>query len=116
MTDSNHTPKGTSELDLGALIHSSAGIIALVLGGLMYYYAWALHAFAGLMIISAISAIWISWAQNAWVPGHWLAMLPVIGVAVGYFVAAWGFTLAYVCLWIAFAHFVIRGVQQMRAV
>jgi len=104
-----------TRIDLGALIHSSAGIIALVLGGLMYFYTWALPLFAGLMIISAVSAVWISWAQDAWVPGHWLAMLPVIGVLVGYFVAPWGFTLAYICLWIAFGHFVIRGVQQMRA-
>lgn len=92
-----------------------AGIIALVLGGLMYAYDWALPYFAGLMILSAVSAVWISWAQNARVPGHWLAMLPVTGVILVHFVAPWGYTLAYICLWIAFVHFVIRGVQQMRA-
>lgn len=79
----------------------------------MYQYAWALILFAGLMILSAISATWISWAQDAWVPGHWLAMLPVMGVLLGYWVAPWGFTLAYVCLWIAFIHFIVRGMQKM---
>ena len=52
---------------------------------------------------------------DAWVPGHWLAMLPVVGIGIGYFVAPWGYTLAYICLWLAFIHFVVRGVQQMRA-
>ena len=103
-----------SSVDVGALVHSSAGIIALVLGGLMYFYTWAQPAFAALMILSAVSAVWISWSQDAWVPGHWLAMLPMVGIAIGYSLADWGFTLAYVCLWIAFAHFVIRGVQMMR--
>ena len=104
-----------STLDIGALIHSSAGIIALAVGGLMYLYSWALPLFASLMILSAISAIWISWSQDAWVPGHWLAMLPIIGVALGYFVAPWGYTLAYACLWIAFVHFIIRGITKIRA-
>ncbi|MDG2048095.1 MAG: hypothetical protein P8J79_12865 [Halioglobus sp.] len=114
MAESETSIQKDYKLDLGALIHSGAGILALVLGGLMYFYAWALFLFAGLMIVSAISAVWISWAQNAWVLGHWLAMLPVIGVLVGYLVAPWGFTLAYVCLWIAFIHFIIRGVRTMR--
>jgi uncharacterized membrane protein HdeD (DUF308 family) len=103
-----------SRLDIGAIVHSSAGIIALILGGLMYFYSWALPIFAGLMILSAVSAIWISWRQDAWVPGHWLAMLPVIGIGLGYFLAPWGYTLAYVCLWLAFIHFVIRGIQASR--
>lgn len=80
----------------------------------MYFYGWAQPIFAGLMILSAVSAIVISWRSDAWVPGHWLAMLPIIGIAIGYSLADWGFTLAYVCLWIAFLHFVIRGVQAMR--
>ncbi|MCB1701100.1 MAG: hypothetical protein H6985_04680 [Pseudomonadales bacterium] len=113
--ETNSTQAGESALDLGALIHSSAGIIALVLGGLMYAYSWALPLFSGLMILSAVSAIWISWSQDAWVPGHWLAMLPIIGIGLGYFVAPWGYTLAYICLWIAFAHFIIRGIQKVRA-
>ena len=115
MSEPENLTGNESTLDLGAVIHSGAGIIALVLGGLMYFYSWALPLFAGLMILSAISAVWISWAQDAWVPGHWLAMLPVIGVLVGYLFAHWGYTLAYVCLWIAFIHFIIRGVQKMRA-
>ena len=101
-------------VDIGALIHSGAGVFALVMGGLMYRYDWALPIFAGLMILSAVSAVAISWRSDAWVPGHWLAMLPVIGVVIGYFFASWGYTLAYICLWIAFIHFVIRGVQKMR--
>lgn len=103
------------KLDVGALIHSSAGIISLLMGALMYFHAWALPVFSGLMILSAISAILISWRSDAWVPGHWLAMLPIIGIGIGYFVSDWGYTLAYVCLWIAFVHFVVRGVQAMRA-
>ena len=114
MPETNPTQSGESALDLGALIHSSAGIIALVLGGLMYIYSWALPLFSGLMILSAVSAIWISWSQDAWVPGHWLAMLPIIGIGLGYFVAPWGYTLAYICLWIAFVHFIIRGIQKVR--
>ena len=115
MPETNPTQSGESALDLGALIHSSAGIIALVLGGLMYAYSWALPLFASLMILSAVSAVWISWSQDAWVPGHWLAMLPIIGIGLGYFVAPWGYTLAYICLWIAFTHFIIRGIQKVRA-
>ncbi len=102
----------TKNLDTGALIHASAGIAALVIGGLMYLYAWAQPVFAGLMLLSAVSAILISWHMDAWVPGHWLAMLPVAGIIIGYLYADWGFTLAYACLWIAFMHFIIRGLQN----
>ena len=102
-------------IDVGALVHASAGILALVMGGLMYAYHWAQPVFAGLMLLSAVSAVIISWRMNAWVPGHWLAMLPVIGIGIGYAGADWGFTMAYVCLWIAFAHFVIRGLQLQKA-
>ena len=115
MTTSNDSQVEKSKLDIGALIHSTAGIVALVLGGMMYWYDWALPLFAGLMLLSAVSAILISWRMDAWVPGHWLAMLPIIGIVIGYFVAPWGFTLAYICLWIAFIHFIVRGVQQMKA-
>ena len=114
MTDSENAEAHGEAMDAGALIHSAAGIISLVMGGLMYVYDWALPIFAGLMILSAVSAVAISWRSNAWVPGHWLAMLPIIGILIGYFVAPWGFTFAYVCLWIAFVHFVIRGVQKVR--
>jgi len=115
MTDKNESDTQGQTLDMGAIIHSSAGIISLVMGGLMYVYDWALPIFAGLMILSAVSAIAISWRSNALVPGHWLAMLPVAGIVIGYFFSSWGYTLAYVCLWIAFMHFVIRGVQAVRA-
>lgn len=114
MTDKNDLETQRQTLDMGAIIHSSAGIISLVMGGLMYVYDWALPFFAGLMILSAVSAIAISWRSKAWVAGHWLAMLPVAGIAIGYFYANWGYTLAYACLWVAFVHFVIRGAQAMR--
>ena len=116
MTEEQQQAKADGGIDIGALVHSIAGIIALVAGGFMYFsYTWALWLFSGLMILSAISAVLISWRDDAWVPGHWLAMLPVIGVGLGLAGVGWGFTFAYVCLWIAFIHFVIRGVQQMRA-
>jgi uncharacterized membrane protein HdeD (DUF308 family) len=115
MTDNNEVQGQGAALDIGAVVHASAGIVSLVVGGLMYTYAWALPIFAGLMILSAVSAVAISWRHDAWVPGHWLAMLPVIGIAIGFFVASWGFTFAYICLWIAFIHFVIRGIQEMRS-
>lgn len=114
VTETPSTQAERSTLDMGALIHSGAGIIALALGGLMYAYSWALPLFSGLMILSAVSAVWISWRQDAWVPGHWLAMLPIVGIGLGYFVASWGYTLAYICLWIAFIHFVSRGIQKVR--
>ena len=60
MPETNSTKPGESVLDLGALIHSSAGIIALILGALMYAYNWALPLFASLMILSAVSAVWIT--------------------------------------------------------
>jgi hypothetical protein len=46
----------------------------------MYFYAWVRPVFSSLMLFSALSAIIISWRMEAWVPGHRLAMLPVIGV------------------------------------
>jgi len=101
-------------MDVVAAVHAGAGLLALVMGGMMYMYTWAQPVFSGLMLLSAVSAIAISWRLDAWVPGHWLAMLPVIGVGIGYFIADWGFTLAYICLWIAFAHFVIRGIQSQK--
>lgn len=108
---------GPSErkLDIGALMHAAAGISAIVLGGLMFSRAWAQDLFSLLMVISAASAVYFSWKHDAWVKGHWLAMVPVLGVVLGY--GGWpaGFTLAYVALWCAFIHFVFRGVQSLRA-
>ena len=68
--------------------------------------------FSGLVILTAFSAISISWRADAWVTGHWLAMLPVLGVGAGLYGIAGGYTFAYICLWIAFLHFVIRGIQK----
>ena len=102
-------------IDFGALAHAIAGISAVVLGGLMYTRPWVQDVFSILMIVAAVSAVYFSWKHSAWVMGHWLAMAPVTGVILGYVGWQWGFTLAYVTLWIAFIHFVIRGVQSLRA-
>ena len=104
-----------SGIDFGALAHAIAGISAVVVGGLMYTRPWARDVFSILMIVAAVSAVYFSWRHSAWVTGHWLVMVPVTGVIVGYVGWQWGFTLAYVTLWIAFIHFVIRGVQSLRA-
>ena len=108
-------PAPQSGIDFGALAHAIAGISAVVLGGLMYTRPWAQDVFSMLMIVAAVSAVYFSWKHSAWVTGHWLAMVPVTGVMLGYLGWQWGFTLAYVTLWIAFIHFVIRGVQSLRA-
>ena len=104
-----------SKIELGGITHSAAGIISLVIGGLMYWYGWAITAFSVLMVISAVSAMLISWRMDAWVPGHWLSMAPILGIAAGYAGVPGGFTFAYVCLWLAFLHFVRRGIQGMGA-
>ena len=104
-----------SGIDFGALAHAIAGISAVVLGGLMYTRPRTRDVFSILMIVAAVSAVYFSWKHSAWVTGHWLAMVPVTGVILGYVGWQWGFTLAYVTLWIAFIHFVIRGVQSLRA-
>ena len=104
-----------SGIDFGALAHAIAGISAVVLGGLMYTRPWAQDVFSILMIVAAVSAVYFSWKHSAWVTGHWLAMVPVTGVILGHVGWQRGFTLAYVTLWIAFIHFVIRGVQSLRA-
>lgn len=59
--------------------------------------------------------MYFSWKHSAWVTRHWLAMLPVTGVVLGHPGWQWGFTLAYMTLWIAIIHFVIRGAQSLRA-
>jgi len=115
MSDIPTDPAPQSGIDVGALAHAIAGIAAVVLGGLMYTRPWAKDLFAILMLVAAVSAVYFSSRHSAWVPGHWLAMVPVTGVVLGYLGRQWGFTLAYVTLWIAFIHFVIRGVQSLRA-
>ena len=104
-----------SKWDIGALIHAASGVSAIVLGGLMYSKAWAQGLFSLLMGIAAVSAIYFSWKHDAWVRGHWLAMVPVMGVILGYVGWPPGFTLAYVALWLAFIHFVVRGIQSRRS-
>lgn len=116
MNNERQTDNGPESIDFGALAHALAGILALVLGGLMYTKPWAQDAFSLLMAVSAASAIYFSWKHSAWVMGHWLAMVPVTGVILGYLGWQWGYTLAYAALSIAFAHFVIRGIRAMRAV
>jgi hypothetical protein len=108
-------PTTKSQWDIGALTHAFAGVSAIVLGGLMYSRAWAQDLFSALMVMAAASAIYFSWRHNAWVRGHWLAMVPVMGVILGY--GGWpiGFTLAYGALWLAFIHFVVRGLQSLRS-
>ena len=97
------------------LTHTIAGLVALIAGGLMFSYEPALWLFSGLMLVSAVSALLISWQHGAWVTGHWLAMLPVLGVVWGVWVDSSGFTFAYLLLWLAFGHFVYRGIQASRA-
>ena len=114
MSNASVDPAANKGVDLGALSHAIAGVCALVLGGLMYSRPWAQELFALLMIAAAASAVYVSWKHSAWATGHWLAMVPVFGVMLGYIGWEWGFTLAYVTLWIAFTHFVTRGIQSTR--
>ena len=110
---SYESPQSGTRWDV--IIHTSAGFVSLALGALMYFMPWAVHAFSAMMVLSAVSAVIISWRTGAWVPGHWLAMAPVLGVTAGYSGFEWGFTVAYILLWIAFGHFIIRGIQAFRA-
>lgn len=98
------------------VIHSSAGVLCLLLGALMFAngFDWALHAFSGMMILSFASALLISIKTHSWVTGHYLAMLPVIGIGLGYAGFGWGFALSYLLIWVAFLHFIWRGYQLTR--
>jgi len=93
------------------IIHSSAGVLALVLGGLMLaeWPPWATHAFSLLMVISFVSAVVISWWTTSWVRGHFLAMTPVFGIVLGYAGYPIGFALPNGLLSLAFPHFIYRG-------
>ena len=90
MSDAAADPAPKKGVDLGALAHAIAGVCALVLGGLMYSRPWARELFALLMIVAAASAVYFSWKHSAWVTGHWLAMVPVFGVMLGYIGWQWG--------------------------
>ena len=115
MSDIPIDPVLQDGIDFGALTLATAGISAVVLSGMMYTRPWAQDVFSILMIGAAVSAMYFSGRHTAWVTGHWLAMVPVTGVILGYMGWQWGYTLAYVTLWIAFIHFVIRGMQSLRA-
>ena len=93
------------------IVHSSAGVLALVLGGLMLADGtpWLAHVFSLLMVITFVSAVVISWWTASWVRGHFLAMTPVLGIGLGYAGYPIGFVFAYGLLCLAFAHFVYRG-------
>jgi hypothetical protein len=104
-----------SKIDWGAVTHAIAGLSAVIVGALMYVKPWAQDVFSVLMVVAAIAAIYFSWKHSAWVTGPWFAMLPVSGVVLGYLGWQWGFSLAYVTLWLAFVHFIIRGLQSLRA-
>jgi hypothetical protein len=96
------------------IIHSTAGILCLLVGGIMVLelYPWATTVFSALMLITFVSAVAISASTNSWVRGHFLAMTPILGVGLGYSGVDWGFLLAYGLLWLAFIHFVSRGFVQ----
>jgi hypothetical protein len=95
MSDVPPPASSKSAIDWGAVIHAVAGLAAVILGALMYFKPWARDLFSILMIVAAIAAIYFSWKHSAWVPGHWFAMLPVVGVMLGYLGWQWGFSLAY---------------------
>jgi len=99
------------------VIHAVAGVVCLVLGALMFVegYLWATHAFSAMMLLSFVSALVISILTKSWVTGHYLAMLPVIGVVIGYAGVTWGHSVAYALIWAAFLHFLWRGYQQSQA-
>jgi len=115
MSDIPTDPAPQGGIDSGALAHAIAGISAAVLGGLMYTRPWAQDVFSNLMIVAAVSAVYFTWKHSAWVTGHWLAMVPVTGVILDFMGCQWGYTFAYVTLWIAFIHSVVGGDQSLRA-
>ena len=93
------------------IIHSGAGILSLVLGAMMVLdvFPWATDAFSIMMVIAFVSSVLISWWTSSWVRGHFLAMAPIIGIALGYLGVPFGFEVAYGLLCLAFAHFIYRG-------
>ena len=93
------------------IIHSSAGILSLVLGAMMVLdvFPWATDAFSIMMVIAFVSSVLISWWTSSWVRGHFLAMAPIIGITLGYLGVPFGFEVAFGLLCLAFAHFIYRG-------
>ncbi len=84
MSNAPQSASGESAIDWGAVTHAVAGLSAGILGALMYFKPWARDVFSMLMVVAAIAAIYFSWKHSAWVPGYWFAMLPVVGVVLGY--------------------------------
>ncbi|MBT5010584.1 MAG: hypothetical protein HOM49_11225, partial [Gammaproteobacteria bacterium] len=105
MTEINPDPSNQSQAGLpwDVIIHSTTGIACLVIGAFMVLTgaAWSTHTFSALMLLSFVSALIISATTNSWVRGHFLAMAPVIGIALGYLGFEWGFALAYALIWTA---------------
>ena len=116
MTETNPNPSNQSQnaLPWDVIIHSTVGVACLVIGAFMVITgaAWSTHIFSALMLLSFVSALIISATTNSWVRGHFLAMTPVTGIAIGYLGFEWGFVLAYALIWVAFLHFVGRGLLQ----
>ena len=115
MSDIPTDPAPQGGVDSGTLAHWLAGISAVVLSGLMYTRPREQDLFSILVIAAAVSAMYFTWKHSAWVTVHWLAMVPVTGVILGFMGWLWGYTLAYVTLWIAFIHSVVGGDQSLRA-
>ena len=113
MTDEN-LPSSPKRLPWDVIIHSSAGVLCLIVGGFMMFetYPWAIDVFSALMFLTFVSAVAISATTTSWVRGHFLAMTPIIGIGLGYLGFDFGFTLAYGLLWLAFIHFLSRSFLQ----
>ena len=116
MTENNPEPSSPPSrvLPWDVIIHSTTGVLCLIIGGFMVFSgsAWATHTFSALMLLSFVSALVISATTHSWVRGHFLAMAPVVGIALGYLGVEWGFVLAYGLIWAAFLHFVWRGLLR----
>jgi hypothetical protein len=108
-SDQNLKENGAMGWDV--IIHSAAGLLSLVLGGLMVFevFPWATDAFSIMMVIAFVSALIISWWTKSWVRGHFLAMAPIVGIGLGYVGVPYGFLAAYGLLCLAFGHFIYRG-------
>ena len=110
----NIPPSSPKRLPWDVIVHSTAGVLCLIIGGFMVLetYTWAVNVFSALMFLTFVRAVAISATTGSWVRGHYLAMTPVVGIGLGYIGFDWGFTLAYGLLWLAFIHFVSRSFFQ----
>ena len=93
------------------IIQSTAGILSLALGAMMVLdvFPWARDAFSIMMVIAFASSVLISWWTSSWVLGHFLAIAPIIGIALCYLGVPFGFEVAYGLICVAFAHFIYRA-------